>query len=611
MSRFGQAGAIWSALFAVVSLASACRGVVGGGGGGPVDPTKPGVTGSAATTGTTGAAATTGAAGAAGTAGATQRPDGTFACDPATGPSVSPLRRLSVLQYRNTLRDLFGSTLDVTTVAADELARIPVDDAAFTIMDTRLSDQHVRGYQRIADKIATAATTADASLRAVAGACGLDAAPTVACVDAFLKDFGTRALRRPLLAEEKTAYVALNDGTRNTRELFRALMFVLLQSPSFAYHVEVDGQATAAADDNYFRLDAYALASRLSYHFWQSMPDAALFAAAADGSLLTDGVFTAQVDRLFKDPRTRDAISVFYKEWWHVGWLSAFPDTPAYRRLAQGTTVFTQGADHLTAMTDEIRAMTEHLTFTTPGTYKDLLLTDLSFTRSPHLAALYGVQPWDGSSAYPHMPAGERAGILTRGSFLVNDNYTTHPIHRGIVVKRRLLCQEIPQPDPTSLPAGALVPPPIAADTTTRQRYENKTSPALCNACHGSFNPIGFVLERYDALGRTRTQELVLDEATGNLLATLPIDSSAAPRINMGDDRVIQTGPELSQMVAASSSVEPCFARQYFRFTYARTEGDADNCALEGVRSALSGGSLAGALRAIALDASFRSRRAM
>ena len=290
-----------------------------------------------------------------GTGGSTQLPDGSFACDPARGPSASPLRRLSVLQYRNTLRDLFGSTLDVATVATAEIARLPVDDALFTIMDARLSDQHVRAYYRIADKVAAAATTADANLKAIGGACALDATPTAACVDAFLDKFGARALRRPLSAEEETAYVALNDGSRSTREVFRSLVFVLLQAPAFAYHVEVDGEAIGG-DDNTYRLAAYDLASRLSYHFWQTMPDDELFAAAANGSLLTDEGYAAQVNRMFGDQRTRDAINVFYKEWWHVGWLNAFPNTPALQTLAQGTTLFDPGADHLQAMTDEIRA---------------------------------------------------------------------------------------------------------------------------------------------------------------------------------------------------------------------------------------------------------------
>lgn len=592
-------GATWFGLAAVLSLA-ACTGVIGSPGGGTDsegNPIGPGVTKMGGPNGTPGEVV--------------QRADGSFVCDPAAGPSVSPLRRLSVRQYQNTLRDLFGSTLDVSTVASAEIARVPVDDGLFTIMDTRLSDQHVRAYYRVADKIASATSTADATLTAVAGKCALDAKPTAACVDAFLSDFGTRALRRPLSAEDKTAYTALNDGTRSGRELFRSLLFVLLQAPSFAYHVELEGNAVAA-DDNDYKLDAYGLASRLSYHFWQSMPDKDLFTAAANGSLLTEEGYTAQVNRMFSDARTKDAINVFYKEWWHVGWLSEFPKTPGLQTLAQGTTVFQMGADHLQAMTDEIRALTEHFTFATPGTYKDLLVTDLSFTRSTHLASLYGVKPWDGSSAYPQMPAGQRSGILTRGSFLVNDNYETHPIHRGVTIKRRFLCQEIEPPDPSSLPQGSLIPPPISPDTTTRQRYENKTSPALCNSCHGTFNPMGFVLEQYDALGRYRTQEQVIDEATGKVLATLPVDSSAAPKIAPGDTRVISTGPELSDMVsAATSEIEPCFSRQYFRFTYGRNEDSNDSCALESVRSALTGnGNLGNALRAIALEAGFRTRRA-
>jgi hypothetical protein len=588
------------ALVGFLALASACSGAV---------------TGSAdrASAPTSASGAPEGPGGAAGGSGSGATPpqseDG-FACDEALGPSVSPLRRLSALQYQNTLRDLFGAALDVETVAAAELARVPVDDAAFRIMDSRLSDQHVRAYQRIADRLASSATAA-APLRAIVGDCASDAMPSTACVDAFLDDFGTRAFRRPLSAEERAAYLALDDGSRDSQELFRALLFVILQSPALLYHVEVDGEPIGG-DDDYYRLPAYELASRLSYHFWQTMPDAELFAAAEDGSLLQDEGYAAQVERMFADERTREALAAFYTEWWHLGWLNEFPDTPAFRTLAEGTTVFEPGADHLQAMNDEILAMVEHFTFSSPGKLQDLLLTDLSFTRSPHLSALYGVEPWDGSSALPRLPAGERAGILTRGAFLVNDNHTTHPIHRGVTVKRRLLCQVLPQPDPASLPNGALVPPPITPDATTRERYETKTSPALCSSCHGSFNPIGFVLERYDALGRHRSEERVLDEATGEVLATLPIDSSAAPKINAGDDRVIATGPELSEMVAASPELEPCFARQYFRFTYAREEVDRDGCALEAVRSALTGdGDLAKALRAIALEASFRARRAM
>jgi hypothetical protein len=536
------------------------------------------------------------------------RPDGSFACDPAALPSMSPLRRLSALQYENTVADLFESSyaIDARTAAAAELDRVPVDDGEYRIMDSRLSEQHVRAYYRVADRLATVATT-DENLRAIGGDCAMEAAPTTACVGELLDDFGLRVFRRPLTADERALYGALNDGSRGGRELFRSLVFVLLQAPAFVYHVELDGDAIEG--DDYYRLAGYELASRLSYHFWQSMPDGELFAAAADGSLLTEDGYAAQVERLLEDPRTHETLAGFYTEWWKLGWMSAFPDSPAFATLAEGTTIGEAGADHLSAMTDEILAMTDHFTFGTGGTLRDLLLTDRSFTRSPHLAALYGVEPWDGVGEPPRMPEGQRSGILTRAAFLVNDGHLTHPIHRGAVVRRRMLCDALPQPDPASLPEGSLVPPPVTSDQTTREQFENKTENEPCATCHRMMNPIGYVLEQYDALGRYRTEERVIDEATGEVLATLPIDSSANPALS-GDALTISTGAELSEAVADSRRVESCFARQYYRFTFARGESGADGCALERVRSALaSGGTLRDALRSIALDPSFRARR--
>lgn len=538
------------------------------------------------------------------------RPDGSFACTDGA-LSVSPLRRLSALQYENTIHDLFAeSGLDATTAAATEIARLPVDEAGstFRILDARVSAQHVRAYYRIADCVASYVASDDGNLAALAGDCALDAAPTAACIDAFLSDFGLRAFRRPLTDDERARYHALNDGTRDTREVFRALVFSILMAPALVYHVEVDGDG----DDARYTLDAYALASRLSYHFWQSTPDAPLLAAAADGSLLTEAGYAAELDRMMNDPRTEDTIATFWGEWLQLDWLGAFPTTPAFTTFAEGTTIGEPGADHLEAMGDEIRAMTRHFTFETAGTLDDLFLTDLSFTESPHLAAIYGVEPWDGVGDYPTMPAGERAGLLTRAAFLLTGTEETHPVHRGAAVRRRILCDDLPQPDPASLPPGSLDSPPVTADLTTRERYAQKTANEPCATCHTQINPIGFVLERYDAIGRLRTEERVIDQVTGEVIATLPIDSSAAPRIGAEEPATIASGVELSQSVVDSNKVEGCFARQYFRFTYGREEIGEDGCALERVRGTLaSGGSLREALRAIAEEPSFRSRRVL
>ena len=129
-------------------------------------------------------------------------------------------------------------------------------------------------------------------------------------------------------------------------------------------------------------------------------------------------------------------------------------------------------------------------------------------------------------------------------------------------------------------------------------------------------NPIGFVLEGYDALGRRRTQERILDATTGAELALLDIDTHPVPHLTEGDTTEISQPGELMDLVAGTDLVEGCFAKNYFRFTYGREETSDDDCTIDRVRMALAGagdgsdasGSLRAALRAIALDPSFRQR---
>ena len=534
-----------------------------------------------------------------------------FPCDPAQARTTSPtpLRRLSNLQYQNTLQALFPEVIGFQplTVAQAAINDLPPDDAGSTFkgMDTRLSDRHAQVYYDVADTLATALTTQDQALTQLATACALAASPAAPCVDDFLQSFGARVYRRPLSTEELDRYRALNDGSRDGRELFRSLIFSLLLSPQLLYQVEVDG----ADDAGTLNLSAHELAARLSYHFWQGPPDQALLAAATDGSLLSAEGYRSQVQRLLADPRTEATIRSFYREWFQLGSITNFRRSPGFDAFAAGIGVDDPEADHLAAAALEIEDLAHHYTFETTGTFRDLLRTDLSFTRSPYLAALYGVEPWDGVSEGVHLPASERAGILTRVAFLATGTHQTHPIHRGAVVRRRLLCTTLTAPSPSELPPGSLVPPPVDPTQTTRQRFANKVINEPCATCHTQMNPIGYVLERYDALGRFRATERIYDDATGELLNELPIDSRSAPRIGRDQSLELDTGAALSQVVAESGLTEPCFARQYFRFTHRRQEAPADNCALESVRAALADGDLRQALAAIALDPSFKTRK--
>ncbi|MDP3235423.1 MAG: DUF1592 domain-containing protein [Myxococcales bacterium] len=539
----------------------------------------------------------------------TPGPDLSFPCE-AGQTSVAPLRRLSAVQYRNTVRDLFAPApgLDVATVASMGLARLPVDEVSlsFSGIDSRISESHVQAWYDVADSLAGAVVATPAVLSTLAGTCASQA-PSAACINGFLDGFARRAFRRPLTTEERTRYLALNDGSRDARELFRSLFFSVLMAPGFLYQPEVNGQLVSGSTST-LTIDPFELASRLSFHFWQSMPDQALLTAAANGTLTTDNGYREQLERVVADPRTRTTMGRFYDEWFQVGHVARFPSTQVFTAFAAGTTIGQAGADHLQAADDELQALTSHFTWDTQGTIKDVLLTDLSFTRSTHLASLYGVPAWDGTSPHPRLDASQRSGLLTRAAFLMSGTHSTHPIHRGAVVRRRLLCQDLPSPSPAALPPDALIPPMYQPDQTTRRRFENKVLQEPCASCHLQMNPIGYVLENYDALGRFRTEERIFDEATGALVNTLPIDSTAQPRIDQVDESPLSTAQALSEQVANSGLVEACFARQYFRFTHRRTETPADGCTLERLRTSGSG-SLKAGLIDVALNPSFRTRK--
>ncbi len=298
-----------------------------------------------------------------------------------------------------------------------------------------------------------------------------------------------------------------------------------LISPRFVHHVEVDG-ALDSNDATVLRLSAYEVASRISYTFWQSMPDEELFAAAEDGSLLTEAGVKAQLDRVFASPKTRDTLWSFWQEWLALENFTGFElARPGFEALTAD-----MGVDETLypAMVQEVRDLTEHFTFEQTSPFKALLETNISVTKSESLAKIYGVDVWSGEGDYPTLDSNERGGLFQRAALLVSSLEQTNPFHRGAFFKRHLLCENLPPPDPASLPPGSLDIPPTSEAETTRQRFEAKVADNdLCTGCHGLFSSVGYALEPFDAIGRYRTTESVFDAASGELLAELPVDGVA------------------------------------------------------------------------------------
>ncbi|MBL8938242.1 MAG: DUF1592 domain-containing protein [Archangium sp.] len=542
-----------------------------------------------------------------------------FACDAQQTPTELPLRRLTRRQYVNSLTEVVArsglSGADLTAVqdvARDEVGPFPEDrlvgvpgekHGGFSRLDQALQQGHVDTSYNVAIAIGRELTSSVNRRRALVGACATDTntANDAQCLRDFITRFGRLVHRRPVTPEDVTFYSSIAGTTPVDAAVLADVVGLMLTSPQFLYHVE-EGDPAASGPT---ALDAYALANRLSFHFWQTMPDDALLAAAADGSLLTEAGYRAQVDRLFADPRTDGAIDDFFGQWWRLDELP-----PLNTRL--GTTVFDAFVDRdipTATLHEEMNAeVLEHARDVTrrAAPVAELLTSRRFFARTDALARLYGQPRWDGMGTPPSFTQPERHGLLTRAAFLATGSANTRPVMKGYRVRNGLLCTQLPPPPPG---AGA-TPLPLAPDLTTREVVERITeqSGTTCQGCHrGLLNPLGFVTENFDAMGRVRTAQRLFSE-TGAVLLDKPVSTIAPPNV-AGHYSDIDDAAELQELML-KGEFQTCFARQYFRYTFQRMEDDVkDACLLDSLQQdALAGKPVADVLKTVALAPGFKRR---
>jgi hypothetical protein len=551
-----------------------------------------------------------------------------FACAAGAPLSGEPLRRLTSTQFGNTISDLLTYALPgnadqvraVLTSSAvaqaflqlpsDERKRVPQDlHGSFRRLDQDLDQVHVEGFFAIAHAIG-AALAEPGRIGMLLGACATDAdaGNDKDCLTSFVQRFGALALRRPLTDDDVAFYLGYNAPSTGIDPAGLAdIVAGLLVSPDFLY-IDEHGAAANAADPGRVALSSFELATRLAYHFWQTMPDPALMEAARSNALQTDAGYRAAVDRLFADPRTQATMDQFFSEGFKLEDLPALgsnADDPAYRTFAGADM---PGPGLRQAMFDEVVDLFRYYTWRQPAGFNEVLQSDLVLTKDPALARIYGKKVWIDGAAPDRFAAGERPGLLTRAAFLVNGSSNTRPIMKGVFLRRTLLCDDIPPP-----PENAnAVPPPGDPNRSTRQIVEGITeSPGtVCAGCHKAIiNPLGFATENYDALGRIRTEQRLFD-ASGAEIGKVPVDTRSVPQVVLGDLKAAQGPSDLVNMVVSSGKAHACLARQYFRFSFGRWEDMAvDGCTLESLRRALvAGNSLQAMFKEVALLPQFRQR---
>ena len=323
---------------------------------------------------------------------------------------------------------------------------------------------------------------------------GADAKKDRSYARQILGRFARKAYRRPVKASEVDDLLTIFDLRLKEGESFErsvaAGMELALCSPSFLYLTEPAPPSVAPQERR--RLNAYELASRLSYFLWSSMPDGELFKHAGDGSLLRDpGMLEAQVRRMLKDPKAGALTTNFVGQWLKLRKLKA---------IAVDQRLYPSYSDYLKTL---FRRESEVF-------FEEILKHDLSVLNfidsdfmmlNDRLAVHYGVKGIKGHE-FRRVPVKDRrrrggltaqSGILT----LTTCGTRTSPVMRGAWVLEAMLGIE-PPPPPKEVPA---LTPDTRGRKTIRERLAAHRADPSCAPCHDKIDPFGLALENYNVIG--------------------------------------------------------------------------------------------------------------
>ncbi|MEW6305350.1 MAG: DUF1592 domain-containing protein, partial [Verrucomicrobiota bacterium] len=314
----------------------------------------------------------------------------------------------------------------------------------------------------------------------------------------IIASFTRRAYRRPVTDEEVTRLLRFVELAEKDGQSFEAgiklALSAVLVSPQFLFRGELQPEPNNPKVVH--PINEYALASRLSYFLWSSMPDDELFKQAEQGTLRRNLGY--QVARMMKDPRADAFVDNFAGQWLQLRNLDlASPDRKLYSGwddklrddMKQETKLFFRHIMH------EDRSVLDFLT----GDYTFL---------NERLARHYGIDGVKGDNfQYISLRDTQRGGVLTQGSILtITSNPTrTSPVKRGLWVLENLLATPPPPPPPDV--------PPLAEDkkasssASLRERLEIHRKDPTCASCHERMDPLGFGLENFDAVGAWRDKD--------------------------------------------------------------------------------------------------------
>jgi hypothetical protein len=361
--------------------------------------------------------------------------------------------------------------------------------------------------------------------------------------DRLMASFLPRAFRRPVSEEVRKDYVSKVDERLKAGDCFETALRwayrAALCSPDFLYHVEPAG-----------KLDDHALAGRLSYLLWNSLPDEPLVKLADTGKLHEPVVLEEQIERLLKDAKSQRFVEDFVGQWLKLRQIAANdPDKKLYPEFSP----YLQDS-----MVAETRAYFRELIEKNLDA-SHLVRSDFAMLNEK-LAVHYGIPGVSGSQIRRvELARGNPRGpFLTQAAILkiTANGTTTSPVPRGAFVMARLLGQE-PDPPPASVPA---IEPDVRGAKTIREQLDKHRSDATCAACHAKIDPAGFALESFDVIGGWRDRYRSIGDGDpaprGSIDPFIGIAFKLGPQVDpsgvLPDERNFKDVAELQEMLATN-----------------------------------------------------------
>jgi len=412
------------------------------------------------------------------------------------GPFV--IRRLTRVEYGNTLHDLFG----VDPAVADDLPDEVFGEGYLNTLSPLQSEQYLAIANEAIDRILAPRDGPPTKVqKQLFGKTPGPGADERAAARKVARSLARDAYRRPPSEAELDVLLGVFDLARANKlaypEALRLMLKAVLVSPQFLF---ITPAMEAESGRSIVPLDDYQLASRLSYLLWATMPDDELSALADRGKLHEPAVLKAQVKRLLEDQRSRALFDGFGAQWLGLGSLESKTfDTDKFPQM---------NSEMRSAMYDEARLFFASIVRENRSvvSFVDCDYTFLNGT----LAALYGLDKKVTGSRWRKVKLTDanRGGILGMPGILAVTSFPdrSSPVKRGVWVLEQVLGEHVPPPPP-DVPALDKQVKQTVQNLTLRQRTELHTKDAACANCHKVLDPIGFGLENFDAIGRWRDQD--------------------------------------------------------------------------------------------------------